>query len=194
MRPNQTQNIYGVALLSMSVPCDHYLYSRSTYLLDYSSHLKTLKNDLPQQGTNLMRIVKTTNDSVFTVTFIIPDHTNVTNHEDDLFSLLNQLGYTNIQKLKIQYYPNHGSTKIGNLEWYQKVEKVQGIGNIYFTGELFSGHGVPTVFLHSKRWTMKTFGLTEQVIVSSKPEKFVQMKLKDINISKVQLNQVFIIV
>ena len=64
----------------------------------------------------------------------------------------------------MQHYPftpTHLNPHSIGRGWYERAEKAQGVENIYFVGEVFSGHGVLTAWLHSADYVQNMFKLKD---------------------------------
>lgn len=83
---------------------------------------------------------------------------------NSLNNILTRLGYTNIKVVQMQHYPStptHLYPHSIGRGWYERAEKAQGVEKIYFVGEVFSGHGVPTAWLHSANYVQNMFILKD---------------------------------
>ncbi|KAF0692870.1 Aste57867_16116 [Aphanomyces stellatus] len=152
-----THGVYGVAVMGFrnhSTMADN-----ATYIFDYDAHMDRVAVGDFNHSFTLMRLIKPeAADTIFTVTFATQSNASTT--ERTLKSTLAVAGFADLDILKIQLYadtPTVMSVEAMANGWHAKAERANGVDGIYFVGEVFSGHGVPTTFLYSHRWTRATF-------------------------------------
>ena len=120
------------------------------YVMNLPEYLNPLSVDNMRNDTvSVMRIAKQFESSnMITVVWQCPYEMVKTESElNSLNNILTHLGYTNIKVVQMQHYPStptHLNPHFIGRGWYERAEKAQGVENIYFVGEVFSGHGVPT--------------------------------------------------
>lgn len=171
--------VYAVGIIAVDVAeKDHpsvgnYSMSRlarmnfTQYVLNLPDYLDLVSVDNVKNDTvNVMRIVKQfANSNMITVVWQCPYEMVKTKSElNSLNNILTHLGYTNIKIVHMQHYPftpTYLSLHSICKGWYEQAEKAQGVEKIYFVGEVFSGHGVPTTWLHSADYVQNVFKLED---------------------------------
>ncbi len=172
-----TYGVYAVSIIAADVPdrvngslLDEPVsrlknMNLTQYVMNLPDYLQPLSVDEIKNDTvNVMRIVKQfDNDNMLTVVWQSPlDMVQAKAEMESLHGLLQRLGYTNIKVAQMQHYPftpTHLQPKAIDQGWYKRADKAQGVDHIHFVGEVFSGHGVPTVWLFSEDRMQKIFDL-----------------------------------
>ena len=164
------------------------------YVLNLPDYLDLVSVDNVKNDTvNVMRIVKQfANSNMITVVWQCPYEMVKTESElNSLNNILTHLGYTNIKIVQMQHYPftpTYLSLHSIGKGWYERAEKAQGVENIYFVGEVFSGHGVPTAWLHSADYVQNVLELEESTPLHSECGLSMDMLSNKNNLSK--MNQI----
>ncbi|GBG71052.1 hypothetical protein CBR_g8351 [Chara braunii] len=158
-----SHGIYGVAVLSFTVSPRAGFVAQPRFVLDHQKHSRPMYSGHLSATVNVMRIIKTTDEAILTVVFQTKYHAVATEEERELLvDELGLYGFRDLHGLKMTHYPNT-PTRVPvdaiSAGWYDKAEAAQGHQQLYFVGETFSGHGVPTVFMHTRDWCMHTFNL-----------------------------------
>lgn len=156
--------VYGSMVIRADVHPEAQGIMKSTFCLDHMDHLSWSSIDIMKYDVNVLRICKPyLNENIMQVLYqTVEPLVDSKKEVDEIFKVMSLYGLSNLDILKNVHYPNT-TTRIP-LEsviegWHDKAEKAQGVRNIYFIGETFSSHGVPTVFLHTDKWIRDTFQL-----------------------------------
>ena len=174
--------IYGVALVEVSVRegtalsqvpnLDQYV----TGLLDTLPPLAS--SDLLSSNSTItpMQITKLFSSSpIISVVYQIPEQIVGTDKEvSSLIGVLTDLGYENIDIIRVGRYPNTPSLlSVDDVTngWYQQAQAAQGIDDLHFVGEVFSGHGVPTTWLHAEDFVEQAFSLDPKEVRRAKRDR-----------------------
>ncbi|KAJ0391491.1 hypothetical protein ATCC90586_010787 [Pythium insidiosum] len=159
----RSHGVYGVAIVSFSVSPRAGFVAQPRFVLDHQKHSRAMYADRLSAVVNMMRVIKTTDEAILTVVFQTQHEAVGTAGERELlFAELALYGFRDLHVLKMVHYPNTPTrvpVEAVAAGWYDRAEAAQGQQQLFFVGETFSGHGVPTVFLHTRDWCVRTFGL-----------------------------------
>ncbi|GLE11528.1 hypothetical protein PINS_up024003 [Pythium insidiosum] len=160
---SQAHGVYGVAIVSFSVSPRAGFVAQPRFVLDHQKHNRAMYADRLSAVVNMMRVIKTTDEAILTVVFQTQREAVATTRERELlFQELALYGFRDLHVLKMVHYPNTPTRVPVSAVvdgWYERAEAAQGQQQLFFLGETFSGHGVPTVFMHTRDWCVRTFGL-----------------------------------
>jgi hypothetical protein len=163
---NEKVGVYGVAIVEASWNTTHIFGSHdsSEFYVDYMVHMNDMFDDKvqPNQVSLMRTIIQKESEKLFTTTWYVPrELVNTEEEKNQLKELLMDIGLLDPKIIKMNHYDQitRASPSLIADHWYQKAAKAQGIDGLYFVGEIFSGHGVPTTFLHTQKWVLHTFGL-----------------------------------
>ncbi|KAJ3332727.1 hypothetical protein HDU76_013274 [Blyttiomyces sp. JEL0837] len=175
--------VYGVAIIRSELVRTHplYKYMNGTYILDNKEHMEHVQHDHMVTPVTVMRLVKTTTDPIVTVTFRVPYTWQETEKAKQALTsfLQDRMGFGDIEYMRVVYYED--SPTIAPVDafasgWMDKAEKAQGHSNIFFVGEVFTGHGVPTTFLSTHRMIQRIFNITKAIHKPKLTRQYSQME------------------